>query len=80
VLLKVNVAAGHGGASGRYDALREGAFTWAFVLWQLGLAAAHPPREDAGRPGVEPADANAAEELQTLQERGTKSSSNNDTA
>jgi oligopeptidase B len=34
ILLKVNFGAGHGGASGRYDALRETAFNWAFVLWQ----------------------------------------------
>jgi oligopeptidase B len=38
VLLKTNLGAGHGGASGRYDALREAAFTYAFVLWQMGLA------------------------------------------
>ena len=37
VLLKANLGAGHGGASGRYDALRETAFTYAFVLWQVGL-------------------------------------------
>jgi oligopeptidase B len=36
VLLKINMDAGHGGASGRYDFLREIAFTYAFVLWQLG--------------------------------------------
>ena len=36
VLLKTNLGAGHGGASGRYDALHETAFTNAFVLWQLG--------------------------------------------
>ena len=36
LLLKVNFGAGHGGASGRYDALRETAFNWAFVLWQVG--------------------------------------------
>jgi oligopeptidase B len=35
LLLKVNFGAGHGGASGRYDALRETAFNWAFVLWQV---------------------------------------------
>jgi oligopeptidase B len=38
LLLKVNFSAGHGGASGRYDALRETAFNWAFVLWQVGLS------------------------------------------
>jgi oligopeptidase B len=38
LLLKTNMGAGHGGSSGRYDALRETAFTYAFVLWQLGLA------------------------------------------
>jgi oligopeptidase B len=38
LLLKVNFGAGHGGASGRYDALRETAFDYAFALWQLGVA------------------------------------------
>jgi oligopeptidase B len=38
VLLKTNMGAGHGGASGRYDALRETAFTYAFILWQMGKA------------------------------------------
>jgi oligopeptidase B len=38
LLLKVNFGAGHGGASGRYDALRETAFDQAFILWQVGLA------------------------------------------
>ena len=37
LLLKANLGAGHGGASGRYDALRETAFTYAFMLWQMGL-------------------------------------------
>ena len=31
------VEAGHGGASGRYDRLREEAFRQAFVLWQVGI-------------------------------------------
>ena len=38
LLLKTNMGAGHGGSSGRYDALRETAFTYAFMLWQMGLA------------------------------------------
>jgi oligopeptidase B len=37
LLLKANMGAGHGGSSGRYDALRETAFTYAFMLWQMGL-------------------------------------------
>ncbi len=37
LLLKTNMAAGHGGASGRYDYLREVAFDDAFILTQLGL-------------------------------------------
>ena len=37
LLLKVNMAAGHGGASGRYDHLHETAFEYAFMLWQVGL-------------------------------------------
>jgi oligopeptidase B len=37
LLLKVNFGAGHGGASGRYDALRETAFIWAFMLSQAGI-------------------------------------------
>jgi oligopeptidase B len=38
LLLKANMGAGHGGSSGRYDALRETAFTYSFMLWQWGLA------------------------------------------
>ena len=36
LLLKVNLdPAGHGGSSGRYDALRETAFDYAFILTEL---------------------------------------------
>jgi oligopeptidase B len=38
LLLKTNMAAGHGGASGRYDRLHEMAFDYAFILWQAGIA------------------------------------------
>ena len=37
LLLKVNFGAGHGGSSGRYDALRETAFDYSFMLWQMGI-------------------------------------------
>ncbi|HXG23597.1 MAG TPA: prolyl oligopeptidase family serine peptidase, partial [Chthonomonadales bacterium] len=37
LLLQVNMGAGHGGASGRYDALKETAQTYAFLLTQLGI-------------------------------------------
>jgi oligopeptidase B len=36
LLFRINMDAGHGGASGRYDALRETAFDDAFILTQLG--------------------------------------------
>ncbi|HWK89051.1 MAG TPA: S9 family peptidase [Longimicrobium sp.] len=38
LLLRTNMGAGHGGSSGRYDALREQAFRYAFILTQLGIA------------------------------------------
>jgi oligopeptidase B len=37
LLFKINMGAGHGGASGRYDAFKEQAFNYAFVLSQFGL-------------------------------------------
>jgi oligopeptidase B len=37
LLLKTNMAAGHGGSSGRYDHLKEIAFDYAFMLTQLGV-------------------------------------------
>jgi oligopeptidase B len=37
LLLKINLEAGHGGASGRYDFLHEVAFDYAFILGQLGI-------------------------------------------
>jgi oligopeptidase B len=38
LLLHVNMDAGHGGASGRYDYLKEIAMDYAFVLTELGIA------------------------------------------
>ncbi len=37
LLLHINMDAGHGGASGRYDYLKEIAFDYAFMLTQLGV-------------------------------------------
>ena len=47
------MGAGHGGASGRYDALRETAFNYAFMLWQMGIAPLQPGT-DARRPSDSP--------------------------
>jgi oligopeptidase B len=38
LLLKTNMGAGHGGASGRYDALHDTAFDYAFLFSQLGMS------------------------------------------
>jgi oligopeptidase B len=35
VLLKINMEAGHGGASGRFDFLKEIALDYAFALWAV---------------------------------------------
>jgi oligopeptidase B len=37
LLLKINMGAGHGGSSGRYDALHEAAFNYAFILSQFAI-------------------------------------------
>lgn len=37
ILLRVNMGAGHGGASGRYDALKDTAFDYAYMLKQMGI-------------------------------------------
>jgi oligopeptidase B len=42
VLFKCNMGAGHGGASGRYDALHEAAFDYAWILGTLGVSETHP--------------------------------------
>jgi len=41
LLMKMELdPAGHGGKSGRYERLRERAFMFAFLFWQLGVAEA----------------------------------------
>jgi oligopeptidase B len=47
VLLRVNMGAGHGGASGRYDRLKETAFEYAFILDRLEVG----EEEGHGREG-----------------------------
>ncbi len=43
LLLKVEMAGGHGGRSGRYDKLRDTALGYAFILRELGLAETDAP-------------------------------------
>jgi oligopeptidase B len=40
LLLKINMGAGHGGKSGRFQSLHETAEEFAFILWQMGAAPA----------------------------------------
>ena len=42
VLLRTNMGAGHGGASGRFNRLDEVAIVYAFALWAVGLAEPNP--------------------------------------
>ncbi len=44
LLLHINMDAGHGGASGRYDYLKEIAFDYAFLLTQLGVTSSNASR------------------------------------
>jgi len=52
-IFKINMAAGHGGASGRYDYLREIAFDYAFILGRLApfLAGPLPAPPEGDRSG-----------------------------
>jgi len=42
LIMKTNMGAGHGGASGRYDALKDNAFRYAFILDQIGATGLVP--------------------------------------
>jgi len=39
LLMKMNMGAGHGGKSGRFESLHEVAEEFAFILWQMGVEA-----------------------------------------
>jgi oligopeptidase B len=43
VLLRINLDAGHGGASGRFDRLKEIALDYAFAIWAVDGGGAAPP-------------------------------------
>ncbi len=38
LLLKCNMGGGHGGSSGRYDALKDTAFNYAWLMSRVGIA------------------------------------------
>ena len=48
VLLRTNMGAGHGGASGRFNRLDEVATAYAFALWAVGLAESGSRRQTTG--------------------------------
>ncbi len=54
LLLKTEMGAGHGGPSGRYHALKERAFEYAFVLVSLGVVTPEGPDADPDAPGPAP--------------------------
>ena len=63
MLLRTNMGAGHGGASGRFNRLDEIAIVYAFALWAVGMAerarcelhvsrsAMHAPKRCVADPG-----------------------------
>ena len=49
LLLRTNMGAGHGGASGRYDKLKDDAADYAWLLMTLGVGSADAERaSDSG--------------------------------
>ena len=37
LLLKINMESGHGGATGRYEGIKDTAFEFAFILNRIGI-------------------------------------------
>ena len=60
MLLKVEMGAGHGGPSGRYESWKDEAFVLAFVLDALGVEPRDPTCPTAGRQRAEAAVSPAA--------------------
>ena len=54
ILLRINMEAGHGGASGRFDFLKEVALDYAFALWAVDKGWEHGQRTDAAHPPRDP--------------------------
>ena len=52
LLFKIDMDSGHGGPSGRYDALHEAAFDYAWILTQVGRGS---PAGDEPSPSLTPA-------------------------
>ncbi len=55
VLLRTNMGAGHGGASGRFNRLDEVAIVYAFALWAVGMAESHGRHVTLVMAGPDPA-------------------------
>jgi oligopeptidase B len=51
ILLKINMDAGHGGASGRFEFLKEIALDYAFAVWALEQGGHERPDRPCGEPG-----------------------------
>ena len=51
-LLRTEMAAGHGGVSGRYKAWQDRAFTLAWILDRMGLA--QSPAQSSAQPSGQP--------------------------
>ena len=60
ILLKINMEAGHGGASGRFDFLKEIALDYAFAIWAVGAGLERWARRSRSGRRVRPAIADDA--------------------